>query len=212
MGAPDHRPRCFWTPLPSLPSETSEIRKQAFFNFAFSFESAQKQVFMQRLPSWGNMRITQKTAIQGSPPNKLKELLPSPNKNRDANQRKRSKAQSKIASTQTQERHQALPGKRLKTTLGRKAGRRLNLITEDQPAAGRTLPWCARFGLTGDSSHYIAHVTDSPVLKTARFRTNCNVRFSRLPGVPLRGQNHLHKNTKTMPVFHATGFSSDGGE
>lgn len=112
----------------------------------------------------------------GKSPNKLKELLPFPNKNRDANQRKRSKAQSKIASTQTQERHQALPGKRLKTTLGRKAGRRLNLITEDQPAAGRTLPWCARFGLTGDSSHYIAHVTDSPVLKTARFRTNCNVR------------------------------------
>lgn len=67
VGALDHGPRCFWPPPRGLPSETSEIRKQPFFNFAFSFESAQKQVFIQRLPSWGNMRITQKTAIQGSP-------------------------------------------------------------------------------------------------------------------------------------------------
>lgn len=67
VGAPDHRPLCFWRPLRGLPSETSGIRKQPFLHFAFSFESAQKQVFIQRLPSWGNMRITQKTAIQGSP-------------------------------------------------------------------------------------------------------------------------------------------------
>lgn len=59
-------PSLFWPPLRGLPSETSEIRKQPFLNFAFSFESAQKQVFIQRLPSWGNMRMTQKTAIQGS--------------------------------------------------------------------------------------------------------------------------------------------------
>lgn len=67
--AAQHRPRCFWPlPLPNLPSETSEIRKQYCFNFAFSFEfGTQRQVFTQRLPSWGSMRITQKTTIRGSP-------------------------------------------------------------------------------------------------------------------------------------------------
>lgn len=67
--ATQHRPRCFWPlPLPNLPSETSEIRKQYCFNFAFSFEfGTQRQVFTQRLPSWGSMRITQKTTIRGSP-------------------------------------------------------------------------------------------------------------------------------------------------
>lgn len=38
VGAPDHRPRCFWPPLWGLPSKTSGIRMQPFFNFAFSFE------------------------------------------------------------------------------------------------------------------------------------------------------------------------------
>lgn len=67
--AAQHRLRCFWPlPLPNLPSETSEIRKQYCFNFAFSFEfGTQRQVFTQRLPSWGSMRINQKTTIRGSP-------------------------------------------------------------------------------------------------------------------------------------------------
>lgn len=113
MGAPDHRPRCFWPPLRGLPSETSGIRMQPVFNFAFSFEKCPETSVYTTTSLLGQHADYTEDSHPGKSSNKLKELLPSPNKNYDTNQRKRSKAQSKIASTQTQERHQALPGKRL---------------------------------------------------------------------------------------------------
>lgn len=97
------RLRCFCPPLRGLPSETSGSRKGHCFNFAFSFEFSTQETSVYTTSLLGQHADYTENNQSGKSPNKLKELLPSPNKSHDAKQRfnKRSKVQSKLRPTRT---------------------------------------------------------------------------------------------------------------
>lgn len=139
--AAQHRPRCFWLlPLRNLPSETSEIRKQYCFNFAFSFEFGTQETSVYTTTSLLGQRADHpENNIRGSPLVNLKELLPSQNKNHDAKRvNKRSKVQSKLHPTLTSGKAPSLAWEAAKNYDGQEKD---FSCAQNQLAAGAENPW-----------------------------------------------------------------------